>query len=119
LGRSLAARLKEAGVSVVHHDERFAPGTPDAEWLTIVGTDRLIVLTKDDRIRYRPNEKDALLAAGVRAFVFTGGNVRGAAMADTIIAALPKIRKLLAANHVAFVARITVAGDVAIVVKGV
>ena len=34
-----------------------------------------IVLTKDSRIRYRSNEKQALLAAGVRAFAFASGNL--------------------------------------------
>lgn len=118
MGRGLAKRLKEEGVAVVHHDEKFAPGTIDPEWLSVVGAERLIVLTKDDRIRYRANEKGALLAAGVRAFVFTGGNVSGVEMADTIIAALPRIRKLLAKHKRAFVARITSIGDVAIVVSG-
>jgi hypothetical protein len=116
MGRGLVRRLKEEGVGVIHHDEKFAQGTPDSDWLPVVGAERWILLTKDDRIRYRPNEREALLNSGVRAFVFTGGNMSGVEMADTIIAALPKIRRLLAKNTAAFVARITSVGDVAIVV---
>ncbi len=76
-----------------------------------------IVLTKDTRIRYRPNEKQALLAAGVRAFAFTSGSLSGAQMNDAIVKALPRMQKLLAAHPHAFVARITATSDVAIVLE--
>jgi hypothetical protein len=117
MGRGLARRLVAEGLNAVHHDNLFEPGTPDERWLTVVGAKGMIVLTKDDRIRYRQNEKLALLQAGVRAFVFTGGNMSGVEMADTIIAVLPKMRRILASHSGAFVARITSAGDVAIIVE--
>lgn len=115
MGRALGRRLQVEGLRVEFHDDHFAPGTPDAEWLTIVGAKGWIVLTKDTRIRYRPNEKQALMGAGVRAFVFTSGSLSGSQMADAVVEALPEMMKLLASRPGAFVARITAASDVAIV----
>ena len=40
----------------------------------MAGSRGWIVLTKDERIRYRPNERRALLRSGVRAFILTGRN---------------------------------------------
>jgi hypothetical protein len=46
---------------------------------------------KDDRIRYRPVEKEALVRHGVRAFCLTGGNLRAAEMAGHILTVLDAI----------------------------
>jgi len=117
MGRALGRRLAEEGVSVELHNDHFSQGTPDAEWLPVVGQRGWVVLTKDTRIRYRPHEKQALLAAGVRAFAFTSGSLSGAEMSEAIVRALPRMQKLLAAHPRAFVARITATSDVAIVLE--
>ena len=75
MGRSLGRRLAAEGLRVVLHDDEFDQGTPDQEWLPVVGARGWVVLTKDGRLRFRPLEKEALIAANVRVFVFTGGNV--------------------------------------------
>lgn len=41
-------------------------GTPDLEWMPVVGAQGLIVLTRDRRIRTRPAELSAYREAGVR-----------------------------------------------------
>jgi hypothetical protein len=45
------------------HDDHFAPDAPDAVWLRVVGERGWVVLTKDERIRRRPLEREALLTA--------------------------------------------------------
>jgi hypothetical protein len=72
---------------------------------------------KDSRLRFRPLEKEALIAAKVRVFVFIGGNVPGAAMADAIVKAIPKVQALLGTKQHAFVARITAASDEAVLLE--
>ena len=47
-------------------------GTPDAQWLPIVGELGLIVITRDKKIRSRPAEAGLVIAAGIRGFVLTG-----------------------------------------------
>lgn len=48
------------------------PATPDEEWLPIVGMHGWPVIMRDKRIRRRPGERTALIAAGLQAFVLTG-----------------------------------------------
>ncbi|WP_334144917.1 hypothetical protein [Rhabdothermincola sp.] len=47
-------------------------GALDDDWLAVVGARRLVVITRDRRIRYRPVERAAWVAHGVRGFVLTG-----------------------------------------------
>jgi len=66
----------------VEHDDVVYPGhaghadvprgTMDDYWLPIIGRRRLVVITRDARIRYRPAEKRAWVDHGVRGFVLTG-----------------------------------------------
>jgi hypothetical protein len=117
MGRAIGRRLQAEGLHVELHDDHFQQGTPDTVWLAVVGDRNWIVLTKDTRIRHRPTEKQALLHAGVRAFAFTSGSLSGQQMADAIVKALPKMMALLASHPNAFVARITAASDVAILLE--
>jgi hypothetical protein len=108
MGRKLAAALIEAGISAITHDSFFeAQDTPDELWLERAGIEGWIVLTKDKLIRKRPIERLALHAAGVRAFVFTGGNLSGVEMAESIIAA--RVRAGVRASFFARGARLSAA----------
>jgi hypothetical protein len=63
----------------------------DVDWLTRSGSEGWPVLMKDERIRYRPAERAAVLAAQVQAFCLVKGNLRAAAMAEIFIAAIDEI----------------------------
>lgn len=113
LGQNIVPEaLRLAGVKVVAHDEEFAPGTPDTDWLQEVGRKGWIVLTKDKRIRYREIEKQALQSAGVAAFVFAGSNRSGVEIGDAFVKALPAIRRLVEATPRPFIASVTASGGV-------
>lgn len=49
---------------------------PDVDWLARAGREGWVVLMKDERIRYRPAERAALVDHRVRAFRLTSGNLR-------------------------------------------
>lgn len=72
LGKALASEYP----GVVYPGHPDLPEVPrrtlDDDWLAIVGRKRLVVITRDQRIRYRPVEKHAWLTHGVRGFVLTG-----------------------------------------------
>ena len=51
------------------HDDHFPSDAKDELWLAEVGIRGWIVLTKDDRNRYRAIERTALASAKVKAFV--------------------------------------------------
>ena len=65
----MAGILRAADLKVEVHDDHFAQDTPDPEWLAAVGKNNWIVITRDERIRYRVAEKQAMRRAKVRAFV--------------------------------------------------
>jgi predicted nuclease of predicted toxin-antitoxin system len=110
--RVIAQAMRDAGVVVHIHDDLFPQDAKDEEWLPVVGHQGWIVLTKDARIRYRPQERAALLHAQVRAFVLVGKNLSGPALADICVKALPAIRRFVARYDPPFIARISRSGAV-------
>lgn len=79
--RKVPEALRSAGRDVVVHDDLFDVDTPDRVWLDRAGREGWVVLAKDDRIRYEPEERRALLDTGVRAFVLTNASLTGAEQA--------------------------------------
>jgi len=116
LGKHIvAAALREAGEEVVIHDEQFQQNTPDTEWLTAAGQNGWVVLTKDERIRYRIAELAALRRANARAFVLTARkDLSGPELAGIFVSALPRIRRLVAQQAPPFIAKIARDGTVAL-----
>lgn len=94
------------------HDDHFAADARDTEWLAKVGARGWVVLTSDQRIRYRQNELAALLRHGVRAFAFTQGNLTAEEMAEIFLKALPRILRLVKKSHGPFIASVSRGGDV-------
>lgn len=113
LGRRIVPQaLREAGLTVIAHDEAFASGTPDAEWLSRAGIEGWIVLTKDKQIRYRDIESRALRRAGVGAFVLNGKNMTGTDMARAFVAAIPRMLRHARRWERPFVATVSAGGAV-------
>lgn len=88
--RSLGARvvadaLRAAGEVVEIHDDHFAADAPDHVWLGQVGANAWVVLSKDDRIRRSPVEREALLTAGVAAFFLGRSDLRGDQMSAALL----------------------------------
>jgi PIN like domain len=78
--RHLADALRGHGY-VVHtlssvYGEQKGQLVEDERWLADAGIHGWVVLMKDDAIRRRPSERDALDASGVRAFCLTNANLR-------------------------------------------
>ena len=86
LGKALA-QLHD-GVAYPGH-----PGLPDLprgslddDWLPVVGAARLVVISRDQRIRYRPVEKLLWVEHRVRGFVLTGRKSQSTADSLRILA---------------------------------
>ena len=73
---ALGKALDEQYGTVVYPGHPDLPAVPrgslDDEWLPVVGQARLVVITRDQRIRYRTVEKQLWKEHGVRGFVLTG-----------------------------------------------
>lgn len=65
LGKRFPEILRLGGLTVERHDDHFPPDASDAAWLEQVGKRHWIALTHDRRIRYKPNERDAVMRHGV------------------------------------------------------
>jgi hypothetical protein len=87
----IQTELINSGLVVEIHDDHFARGEEDRIWLRTVGERGWVVLTKDQRLRYRPLEIAALPASNARVFVLTAGNLRGREIASAFTKALPRI----------------------------
>jgi hypothetical protein len=115
LGKKIVARaLRETGERVEIHDDHFAPDARDEVWLIEVGRRGWIVLTKDDRIRYRITERTAFVSAKVKAFVLTSTQLHGAEMAEAFVKALPRMKRLIDKYPAPFLGRISRNGKVAL-----
>jgi hypothetical protein len=72
LGKALAA-LHGDVVYPGHPELLEVPRqTEDDVWLEVAGDQRLVVITRDKKIRYRPVERQAWVTHQVRGFVLTG-----------------------------------------------
>jgi hypothetical protein len=108
----VAQALRKIGETVEIHDDHFAPDAKNEDWLAEVGKRGWIVLTKDDRIRYRVTERTALTSSRVRAFVLTSSQLHGAEMAAAFVNALPRIKRLIAKHAPPFICRVSRSGNV-------
>ena len=72
LGNAFPAALVESGLSVERHAAHFPPDCPDEEWLKAVGSRGWTALTRDARIRYKPNELAAVVRHRVALLVVVG-----------------------------------------------
>jgi len=116
--KKVAAALRLIGVPVEVHEDHFPINARDEEWILEVGQRGWIVLTKDDRIRYRLVERAALVKAQVAMFTLTSGNLTGEEMAQAFVKALPRIYRFLAKHRPPFIARITRSGEVSMIFDG-
>jgi len=111
----MAAVLRAAGLHVEVHDDHFRQDALDPEWLAAVGERKWIVVTRDERIRYRVAEKQAIRHAKVRAFVLAAqGNLRAEMLAEIFLRALPKIRRTVGERKPPFIAKISRDGNVTV-----
>ena len=85
--------------------DHFAPDTPDEVWLAEVGKRGWIALTHDSRIRYKPNERDAVMRHGVGLLVIVG-NAPFPDLARAFVATLPRIEHFLACHAPPFIAKV-------------
>jgi aryl-alcohol dehydrogenase-like predicted oxidoreductase len=89
LGKSIVEALRDVGLTVHSmadiYGEKRAQRLADEVWLRDAGENDWIVLTKDDAIRRRPAERDALTEAEVRAFCLTSAQLRGAEQIERFV----------------------------------
>ncbi len=86
--------MQEAGANVRRVGPDIQKGSTDEEWLEIVGRNNWIALMRDQKIRRRRLETEALKTHGVAAFAFTGGQETAQQTAQTICPLLVKFANM-------------------------
>jgi hypothetical protein len=102
--------LVGAGLELRLHGKLFKPDAPDVEWLPRIAQNKWVLFTKDQGIRRRPIEKQALLIPCARSFILTAGGMTGQEIADTFIRYLNRIQRIAKNERVPFVASVTRSG---------
>ncbi|MDD5450789.1 MAG: hypothetical protein PHT49_02690 [Desulfovibrionales bacterium] len=105
LGNLFPKQLAKAGIRVEKHSDHFAHDAKDEDWLTQVGRKGWFCLTHDKRIRYKPNEIDAVMRAGVGLFILIG-NMTHQELATNFISTIHKVTRFIEANNRPFIAKI-------------
>jgi hypothetical protein len=105
LGKQFPARLAAAGLDVRRHADHFAPDTPDTVWLPEVGRRGWIVITHDQRIRYKANELAAVMQHRV-AMLLVVGHAPYPVLAEHFVHTLPRIEAFVAAHKPPYIAKV-------------
>jgi hypothetical protein len=89
--KTLVAELTAAGIPLDRVGVTVPFGAPDDVWLSHCGKHSYLALTRDQRIRYRALEKQAMIDHGVACFTFTHGQATAMQCAARIITLAPKM----------------------------
>lgn len=105
LGNAFPAILRNAGLSVEQHRDHFRHDTADEEWLAEIGRREWIALTHNSRIRYTPNEREAVIRHGVRLLVIIG-KAPVPDLAKSFVATQVEIATFLATHGAPLIAKV-------------
>jgi hypothetical protein len=105
LGKRFGEILTSSGLTVQRHADHFAPDTADEVWLAEVGKRGWIALTHDRRIRYKPNERDAVMRHRVGLLLIVG-KAPFPELARAFVATLPRVKDFLVRHKPPFIAKV-------------
>lgn len=105
LGKQFPAALAAAGLRVERHDDHFGERTADEEWLEAVGRNGWVAITRDTRIRYKPNQLKAVVDHRAAVIVLIG-KATFPDLAVSLIATSERIERFAAANTPPYIAKL-------------
>ena len=105
LGKTFPETLRSAGLAVERHADHFAPDCPDEDWLKVIGELGWIAITHDARIRYKPNERYAVMAFKVALLVVVG-NARHSELASGFVAMRDRTLRFVEKHDPPYIARV-------------
>ena len=112
LSQQLADNMKDFGEKVMHLREKFDPDTEDTDWLKYVGQRGLILVTRDERIRWRPAERLALKTHNVGAFFLGGKNLTRCQLIQQLVRNWPRMKELAGKTKRPFIFRVPQKGTI-------
>ena len=104
LGKQFPRILAEAGIVVERHGDLFQPEGSDEEWLEHCGTKGRIAVSHNSRIRYVPNELEAVKRSKVPLLILVG-QATTAELAHNFVRTLPRIEAFLEGRSPPFIGK--------------
>ncbi len=105
LGRHFPQILRADGFDVVRHDDLFDQSTEDTDWIESVARRGWVALSHDSQIRYKQNERDAVIEHGLRLFI-VHGKVPHAELAHNVVRTRKKIGHFLSIEPGPWIAKV-------------
>ena len=105
LGLRFPDMLTDAGLTVERHRDHFRHDARDEEWLEEVGKRGWVAITHNSRIRYTPNEKEAVIRHRVRLLIVIG-HAPYPDLARSFVATIPQIEAFLEAHDPPIIAKV-------------
>jgi hypothetical protein len=105
LGKQFPRILADAGVVVERHGDLFQPEGSDEEWLEHCGTKGRIAVSHNSRIRYVPNELEAVKRFKVPLLILVG-QATTAELAHNFVRTLPRINTFLEGRSSPFIGKV-------------
>ena len=105
LGNRFPDILQDAGLKVERHADHFVHNAPDEEWLEEVSRRGWIALTHNRRIRYTPNQLQAVIDHRVSLLVIVG-HAPFADLANAFVVTLSRIERFLERHEPPFIAKV-------------
>jgi PIN like domain len=109
--RVLYQAMCDVGATVERVGVAVPFGSDDEVWLRLAGNNGWIALMRDQRVRRRRLEREALKMHGVAAFAFTGGEETAGQTAQTICPLLTKFANMYVSEPKPFLYTFGVSGS--------
>lgn len=97
---------------VIHLQDEFKPDAKDEDWLEYVGKNRMILITRDEKIKRRAAELRALKNYKVGAFILSGQNPGIWQIIKQIINNWLKIKDLASDTKAPFIFKVPLKGKI-------
>jgi hypothetical protein len=105
LGKQFPRILAEAGIVVERHGDLFQPEGSDEQWLEHCGTKGRIAVSHNSRIRYVPNELEAVKRFKMPLLILVG-QATTARLAHNFVRTLPRIEAFLDGRSPPFIGKV-------------
>jgi len=107
-----AMDLLEQEERIIHLQDEFQPDAKDEDWLEFVGKNRMILITRDKKIKRRAAELRALKNYKVGAFILGGQNPGIWQIVKQIINNWLRIKDLASKTRVPFIFKVPLRGKI-------
>jgi hypothetical protein len=110
LSPALAAGMQAFGEDVTHLRDQFPQDMPDIDWLQAIGKRGWVLISRDERIRRNPAERQAVREYSIGMFLLGGKKLDRCRIIQQLVRNWPRIKDFAAKTRRPFIFRIPPTG---------